>query len=104
MIMALATELLMVPVQPTQTHAKSGQRRHSVSVTSIEKPSPVHSVLFITKNAIKLYKVKMLRKISFLPIFLHNNSRIIFKKNTQNTCFLSLEKELNDLRPSNFNK
>ena len=84
MIMALATELLMVPVQPTQTHAKSGQRRHSVSVTSIEKPSPVHSVLFITKNAIKLYKVKM-QKISFLPIFLHNNSRIIFMKNTKNT-------------------
>lgn len=44
MIMALATELLMVPVQPTQTHAKSGQRRHSVSVTSIEKPSSVHIV------------------------------------------------------------
>ena len=64
MIMALATELLMVPVQPTQTHAKSGQRRHSVSVTSIEKPSPVHSVLFITKNAIKLYKVKMQKKKS----------------------------------------
>ena len=65
MIMALATELLMVPVQPTQTHAKSGQRRHSVSVTSIEKPSPVHSVLFITKNAIKLYKVKMQKKSHF---------------------------------------
>ena len=46
--MALATELLM-PVQPTQTHAKSGQRRHSVSVTSIEKPSLVHSVLFVTQ-------------------------------------------------------
>ena len=46
--MALATELLM-PVQPTQTHAKSGQRRHSVSVTSIEKPSLVHSVLFATQ-------------------------------------------------------
>jgi len=63
MIMALATELLMVPVQPTQTHAKSGQRRHSVSVTSIEKPSPVHSVLFITKNAIKLYKPSGWRKV-----------------------------------------
>ena len=48
--MALATELLMVPVQPTQTHAKSGQRRHSVSVTSIEKPSLVHSVLFVTQS------------------------------------------------------
>ena len=60
--MALATELLMVPVQPTQTHAKSGQRRHSVSVTSIEKPTPVHSVLFVTKNAIKIWKVKILLK------------------------------------------
>lgn len=80
--MALATELLMVPVQPTQTHAKSGQRRHSVSVTSIEKPSPVHSVLFVTKNAIKIWKVKILLKknifihITFFNLFSH----IFFQK------------------------